>query len=117
MDERRRIFIFVLMTAAAASAASPQEPSPAPPPAAAQGTEPPLTLDEAFALAATNNRTITAARLRRAVDQAGIDVARERPNPDLRDEQAKETPPQSVPARPPLQPGGKPRRAIARGGA
>src|SRR3989475_5471416 len=113
MDERRRIFIFVLMTAAAASAASPQEPSPAPPPAAAQGTEPPLTLDEAFALAATNNRTVTAARLRRAVDQAGIDVARERPNPDLRYEQAKETPHQSLTASQPIELGGKRGRRIA----
>jgi len=42
--------------------------------------EPPH-LDEAFALAGANNRTITAARLRRAIDQAGIDVAKERPNP------------------------------------
>src|SRR2546425_5422300 len=113
MDERRRIFIFVLMTAAAASAASPQEPSPAPPPAAAQGTEPPLTLDEAFALAATNNRTITAARLRRAVDQAGIDVARERPNPDLRYEQSKETPHESLTAAQLVELGGKRGRRIA----
>ena len=45
-----------------------------------------------FSLAlARANTTITAARLRRAVDQAGIDVARERPNPEARYERAKET--------------------------
>src|SRR6476659_6495508 len=98
MDVRGPIFIFVLLTAAAPGAA--QEPPPSPPAAA---SEPPLTLDEAFALAAENNRTITAARLRRAIDQAGIDVARERPNPDLRYEQAKETPHQSLTASQPIE--------------
>jgi cobalt-zinc-cadmium efflux system outer membrane protein len=112
MDERRRrIFIFVLMTAAAASAASPQEPSP--PPTASPAEAPPLTLDEAFALAATNNRTIAAARLRRAIDLAGIEVAKERPNPDLRYEQAKETPTQSLTAIQAIQLGGKRGRRIA----
>jgi len=113
MEQRRRIFIFVLLTAVATTAASPQEP-PAPAlPAASQPAEPPLTLDEAFALAAANNRTITAARLRRAIDQAGIDVAKERPNPDLRYEQAKETPHQSLTASQPIELGGKRGRRIA----
>ena len=113
MAQPRLIFIFVLLTAAAAGAAYPQEPpAPASPPAS-PATEPPLTLDEAFALAAANNRTITAARLRRAIDQAGIDVAKERPNPDLRYEQAKETPHQSLTASQPIELGGKRGRRIA----
>ena len=111
MDARRRIFIFVLLAAAAAATASSQEP---PPPAApSPPAEAPLTLDEAFALASANNRTITAARLRRAVDRAGIDVARERPNPELRYEQSKETPHQSLTATQPIELGGKRGRRIA----
>ena len=113
MGARGRIFIFVLLTAAAATGASPQEPPAPAPPAASQTAEPPLSLDEAFALAAANNRTITAARLRRAIDQAGIDVAKERPNPDLRYEQAKETPHQSLTASQPIELGGKRGRRIA----
>ena len=113
MGARGRIFIFVLLTAAAATGASPQEPPAPAPPAASQTAEPPLTLDEAFALATANNRTITAARLRRAIDQAGIDVAKERPNPDLRYEQAKETPHQSLTASQPIEMGGKRGRRIA----
>jgi len=113
MAQPRLIFIFVLLTAAAAGAAHPQEPpAPASPPAS-PATEPPLTLDEAFALAAANNRVITAARLRRAIDQAGVDVAKERPNPDLRYEQAKETPHQSLTASQPIELGGKRGRRIA----
>jgi outer membrane protein TolC len=44
---------------------------------------------------ARSSPAITAARLRRAVDKAGIDVAREFPNPDARYERAKETPRES----------------------
>jgi len=105
---RRRSALLTLLTAVAASAvASPQEP-----PASAAG-EPGLTLVEAFALAEANNRTITAARLRRAVDLAGIDVAKERPNPELRYEQSKETPHQSLTAAQPIELGGKRGRRIA----
>jgi cobalt-zinc-cadmium efflux system outer membrane protein len=111
MDARRRIFIFVLLAAAAAATASSQEPPP--PEAPSPPAEAPLTLDEAFALASANNRTITAARLRRAVDRAGIDVARERPNPELRYEQSKETPHQSLTATQPIELGGKRGRRIA----
>lgn len=112
MDARRLLFIFVLMTAAAASAALSQEPPPPAPPTA-EPAEAPLTLDDAFALASANNRQITAARLRRAIDQAGIDVARERPNPELRYEQSKETPHQSLTATQPIELGGKRGRRIA----
>src|SRR2546425_3867180 len=113
VEQRGRVFIFVLMTAAAAGAVLPQEPPAPAPPATSPPAEPPLTLDEAFAFAASNNRTITAARLRRAIDQAGIDVAKERPNPDLRYEQAKETPHQSLTASQPIELGGKRGRRIA----
>ena len=111
MGGRHRIFIFVLLTAGPGGVrASAQEPAA---PAATPAPEAPLTLDEAFALAAANNRTITAARLRRAIDQAGIDAAKERPNPELRYEQAKETPHQSLTASQPIELGGKRGRRIA----
>ena len=115
MEQRRRIFIFVLLIAAAAHTASPHEPPPSPPspPPAAAAAEAPLTLDQAFALASANNREITAARLRRAIDLAGVDVARERPNPELRYEQAKETPHQALTASQPIELGGKRGRRIA----
>jgi len=110
---QRRILILMLVTAAAAPAASFQAPYPPASPPADDAAEPPVTLDQAFALAAANNRAITAARLRRAVDQAGIDVARERPNPDLHYERAKETPHQSLTATQPIELGGKRGRRIA----
>jgi len=113
MAMQRRILILMVVTSAAAPAASPQAPYPPASPPASQADEPPITLDQAFALAAANNRAITAARLRRAVDQAGIDVARERPNPDLHYEQAKETPHQSLTATQPIELGGKRGRRIA----
>src|SRR6185369_7301730 len=85
-------------------------PSPAPAPSPPGPT---LTLDQAFALAAQHDAAITAARLRRAIDQAGIDAAKERPNPELRYEQAKETPHQSLTASQPIELGGKRGRRIA----
>jgi cobalt-zinc-cadmium efflux system outer membrane protein len=116
----------MLLAAAVASPGSAQEsyraspPEPAPSPAAlAQSPSPTpsppgptLTLDQAFALAAQHDAAITAARLRRAVDQAGIDVAKERPNPELRYEQAKETPHQSLTGTHPIELGGKRGRRI-----
>src|SRR3979490_468629 len=55
----------------------------------------PLTLQAAFDRALNANPTIAAARLRRAVNTAGIRVAGERPNPDVHAEIEKETPKQS----------------------
>ena len=52
---------------------------------------PVLTLDAAFARALEANPTIAASRLRRPVDLAGIDVARERPNPEAHVEFERET--------------------------
>jgi cobalt-zinc-cadmium efflux system outer membrane protein len=113
MCDGRRLLILMLVTAAAAPAAFPQAEPPPPSPPVEQAAERPLTLDEAFSLAASNNRTITAARLRRAIDQAGVEVAKERPNPDLHYEQAKETPHQSLTATQPIELGGKRGRRIA----
>src|SRR6185369_15451477 len=126
MGARRWAILSMLLAAAVASPGSAQEsyraspPEPAPSPAAlAQSPSPTpsppgptLTLDQAFALAAQHDAAITAARLRRAVDQAGIDVAKERPNPELRYEQSKETPHQSLTGTQPIELGGKRGRRI-----
>src|SRR5215813_11877097 len=85
----------------------------APAPAVPEAAEAPLTLDAAFALASSNNQTLAAARLRRAIDLAGIDVAKERPNPELRFEQDKETPHYSLTATQPIELGGKRSRRVA----
>src|SRR5438046_8116013 len=60
---------------------------------AAPPTEP-LTLEAAFDRALNANPTIAAARLRRAINVAGITVAGERPNPEVHAEIEKETPKQ-----------------------
>src|SRR5262245_21193514 len=52
----------------------------------------PLTLLSAFALAEAHNPALIAARLGRAVDLAGIGVARQRPNPEASFEAARDTP-------------------------
>ena len=75
-------------------------------------TPPPLTLDAAIAQAMTANPTIAAARLRHAVDLAGIGVARERPNPEFTFEAEKETPKQSFTLTQPLEIGGKRQRRV-----
>lgn len=79
------------------------------PPAPAE----PLTLQAAFDRAINANPTIAAARLRRAVDLAGITVAGGRPNPDAHVEIAKEVPKQSFGLGVPLELGGKRARRIA----
>ena len=73
----------------------------------------PLTLQAAFDRALAANPTIAAARLRRAVDLAGITVAGERPNPDAHVEFARETPKQAFGLGVPLELGGKRSRRIA----
>jgi cobalt-zinc-cadmium efflux system outer membrane protein len=73
----------------------------------------PLTLQAAFDRAIAANPTIAAARLRRAVDVAGITVAGERPNPEAHAEIEKETPKQSFGLSLPLELGGKRSRRIA----
>jgi outer membrane protein, heavy metal efflux system len=78
----------------------------------ARPTEP-LTLQAAFDRALAANPTIAAARLRRAVDAAGIAVAGERPNPEAHAEVAKDAPKQSFGLGLPLELGGKRGRRIA----
>lgn len=72
----------------------------------------PLTLDAAFARALSANPMIAAARLKRAIDLANIDVAAERPNPDVHFEIEKETPKQDGGLALPIELGGKRQRRI-----
>jgi cobalt-zinc-cadmium efflux system outer membrane protein len=72
-----------------------------------------LTLEAAFARALTSNPAIAAARLRRAIDVAGVDVASERPNPEAHAEVERETPGQSFGVALPVELGGKRRARVA----
>src|SRR4030095_255363 len=72
-----------------------------------------LTLEAAFARALSANPSIVAARLRRPVDLAGVDVARERLNPEARVEFTKETPKEAYGVALPLEIGRKRTRRIA----
>src|SRR5258708_36065420 len=72
----------------------------------------PLTLEAAFDRALNANPTIAAARLRRAIDLAGITVAGERPNPEVHAEVEKETPKQDFGISLPIELGGKRSRRI-----
>ena len=98
----------------AAPAQNPAPPAiPLLPPQVPPATGEPLTLDAAFARALGANPAIAAARLRRAINQAGIDVAGERPNPDVHAEVEKETPKQDAGIALPIELGGKRGRRIA----
>jgi cobalt-zinc-cadmium efflux system outer membrane protein len=71
-----------------------------------------LTLEQAFSRALDANRTVLAARAARAIDIAGVGVARQRPNPEVSVEQERETPRWSVGATVPLEISGKRERRI-----
>jgi cobalt-zinc-cadmium efflux system outer membrane protein len=88
--------------------AQPQTPIQTPQPAAGQV----LTLEAALTRALEANPTLVAARLRRPVDLAGRDVARERLNPEVRFEAERETPKYSYTFALPLELGGKRGRRI-----
>ena len=75
--------------------------------AAAAQTPATLSLTDALARATQANRTIVAARTARAIDVAGVDVAREHPNPELAVEEDKETPHWAVGATLPIETAGK----------
>ena len=75
-------------------------------------TPPPFTLQSALATAEEHNPTLTAARLGRAADLAGIDVARQRPNPEASYEAARDTPHQVASVALPLELGGKRARRV-----
>jgi cobalt-zinc-cadmium efflux system outer membrane protein len=72
----------------------------------------PFTLQSAFALAAEHNPSLAAARLGRAADLAGIDLARERPNPEAAFEAGRDTPHEVFSVGVPLEFGGKRGRRI-----
>jgi cobalt-zinc-cadmium efflux system outer membrane protein len=76
-----------------------------------------LTLQAALARAFTANPTIAAARLRAPIDSAGLEVARERLNPEATLEFAKETPKQAYGISVPIELGGKRAKRIAIGEA
>src|SRR5690349_8784849 len=67
----------------------------------------PLTMDAALELAMTQNKTIAAARRQQAIDQAGVSVAGERPNPDVLFETSKDTPKEAISLTLPIELGGK----------
>lgn len=77
----------------------------------------PLTLDAALERTVGVNPTIAAARFRRLASLAGVDVARERLNPEARIEIERETPTQAYGLAVPLELGGKRARRIAVGEA
>jgi outer membrane protein, heavy metal efflux system len=71
-----------------------------------------LTLDAAIARALAANRGLAAARLSTPVAVAGVDVARERLNPEVTYEAERETPRQAIGASFPIELGGKRQRRI-----
>jgi outer membrane protein, heavy metal efflux system len=103
---RARVLLVLLLWPGPAAAQEPAS-SPSPSPSVA-----PISLDEALSLARANP-AIAAARLRRAVDQAGIDVARERPNPEARYEHTNELPHDAISVAQLIELGGKRGRRVA----
>ncbi len=72
----------------------------------------PISLDEAIAVALSANESLAAARLKLPIARAGVDVARERPNPDLTLEASKETPREALTLAVPIETAGKRGRRI-----
>lgn len=92
-----RSLVAGLVLAAAALGSSP----------AARADDTPLTLDDAIEQAVRSHPGLSAARLGRPVAQAAIDVARQRPNPDLTLEETKETPRDALTLTFPIETAGK----------
>jgi outer membrane protein, heavy metal efflux system len=82
------------------------------PPGPAPSSDGSLTLVQALDLALAANPTIAAARLRPEVARASVDVARQRPNPELTLEEAKETPRDAATLAQTIETAGKRRRRI-----
>jgi cobalt-zinc-cadmium efflux system outer membrane protein len=80
--------------------------------ALAAPAEPPLTLPQAIDLALTANPGLVGARLQTEVARAGVDVARQRPNPELTLEEARETPHDAATLAQTIETAGKRRRRI-----
>jgi cobalt-zinc-cadmium efflux system outer membrane protein len=76
-------------------------------------TPAPLTLSEALQRAAVSNPSLAAARVRLTTLAAGVDVARERPNPELAFELERETPRESYTLSLPVETAAKRARRIA----
>jgi cobalt-zinc-cadmium efflux system outer membrane protein len=72
----------------------------------------PFTLQAALAAADAHNRALAAARLGRAVDEAGVGVAGERPNPEFSFEAARDTPHEVFSLNLALEAGGKRSRRL-----
>jgi cobalt-zinc-cadmium efflux system outer membrane protein len=72
----------------------------------------PFTLQAAIATAEAHNRTLAAARLGRDVDEAGLGVAGERPNPEVAFEATRDTPHETFNLSLPLEAGGKRARRL-----
>jgi outer membrane protein, heavy metal efflux system len=72
----------------------------------------PLTLEQAIARAIEANPAIAAAKLQRPGKLFGVQVAGERPNPELSYEASKETPRQAIGVSLPIELGGKRQRRI-----
>ncbi len=72
-----------------------------------------ITLAQALAEAMAANRGLAAARLGRGVAAANVEVARERPNPDLAFEEDRETPHDILTLTQPIETAGKRRRRVA----
>jgi cobalt-zinc-cadmium efflux system outer membrane protein len=101
------VAVAVVVAAAAPSAA--QTPPASASPASAQVR---LTLADAVARARTGNRAIAAARLKQAIDAAGIDVAAERQNPEFAYELDRDFPHQAFSLTFPFETGAKRARRI-----
>jgi cobalt-zinc-cadmium efflux system outer membrane protein len=97
-----RLTLGAFLVCAIVTTATAEDPPPAP-----------LSLAEALALAAEHDPSLAAARLRRAIDLAGVAVARERPNPELRYEHTNELPHDLVTVAQPLEVGGQRGRRVA----
>ena len=95
------VTVFVYVCTGGANAQTPATPA-----------APALTLSEAMERAVAANPAIAAARLQRPIDVAGIDVAGERPNPDVLYEAEKETPRQAIGGTLPIELGGKRSRRL-----
>jgi cobalt-zinc-cadmium efflux system outer membrane protein len=72
----------------------------------------PLTLSQAIDLALTANPGLVGARLQTEVARAGVDVAGQRPNPELSLEEARETPHDAATLAQTIETAGKRRRRI-----
>jgi cobalt-zinc-cadmium efflux system outer membrane protein len=76
-------------------------------------TEPPLTLSQAVEIALAANPGLAASRLQPEVARAGIEVARQRPNPELTIEETNEAPHDAATWAQAFETAGKRRRRIA----